>query len=303
MVYAMSNLYIRVKTAFYTHRKTVRLRLSIGTDAYWIPPRLWAYAAENQPDGDLSAYSSEELAELLGCSKYASSILQALKNAGFVDESGKIHDWNEHNGYHDKFSIRAKKAADARWGKEERTKEEGKGKRKEERGDKHCISDATSISREGETTALEFESKLALSYLNQKTGRNFRETETNMKFIQERMKESGVTLPGVRMMIDRQCENWKGTKMEEYLRPETLFNKTKFDGYYAARELPVAVETPEPSPAQKISLLMDEMRACEATIREMGKLGDYPKDSKPWLKLKTAMDRAAELRPKLGRKV
>lgn len=27
--------------------------------------------------------------------------------------------------------------------------------------------------------------------------------------------------------------------MSEYLRPQTLFNKTKFDGYYAAKDQPI----------------------------------------------------------------
>src|ERR1035437_25626 len=137
----MSQLYIRVKTGFYTHRKTVKLRSKIGNDAFWIPPRLWAYAAENQPDGNMESYTSEEMSELLGCQRYASSILQALKDCGFVDKNGMIHDWEEHNGYHKTFSDRAKKAADARWGKGET----GERQRKEEIGDKHCSSIAPSI--------------------------------------------------------------------------------------------------------------------------------------------------------------
>jgi hypothetical protein len=41
-------------------------------------------------------------------------------------------------------------------------------------------------------------------------------------------------------MIDRQVLRWKGdAKMEEYIRPATLFNKVKFDGYYAAKDLAV----------------------------------------------------------------
>lgn len=136
-------------TGFYVNRKTLRLRAKLGSDAYWIPPRMWAYAAEHQPDGDLSSYTSEELAELLGCSKHCLIMLQALKDSGFVDESGMIHDWNEHNGYHQKFSERAKKAAAARWSKSN-TPPTGKGNRKVEMesGDKHCLMDATSITAE-----------------------------------------------------------------------------------------------------------------------------------------------------------
>lgn len=131
----MSRLYVRVMTGFYSHRKTAKLRSMLGDDAFWIPPRLWAYAAENQPDGDLSSYQAGELASLIGYSKDASSMLQALKDSGYMDLDGKIHDWNEHNGYHKKFSVRAKTAADARWAKEKSPtppKEVDTGKRKGE---------------------------------------------------------------------------------------------------------------------------------------------------------------------------
>ena len=100
---------------FYSHRKTARLRARIGDDALWLLPRLWAYCAENQPDGDLSAYDTQELALLIGYKGDATSMLQALKDCRWIDLDGKVHDWEEHNGYHKKFSIRAKNAAEARW--------------------------------------------------------------------------------------------------------------------------------------------------------------------------------------------
>ena len=134
----MSNLYIRLKTGFFSNLKTLRLHARIGDDAFWIPPRLWAYAAENKPDGDFSSFTTEEIASLLGCVKYAPSIRQALVYAGFLDADGKIHAWQEHNGYHDKFAARARIAALAmhakrRAGKEKKQKkttekEIGKGK-------------------------------------------------------------------------------------------------------------------------------------------------------------------------------
>lgn len=143
----MSRLYIRVLTSFYTHRKTVRLRLKIGDDAYWIVPRLWAYAAENQPDGNFSGYTSEEMAELLGCSKYATSIRQALLDSGWLDGDGAIHDWAQHNGYHEKFSERAKIAANARWASvKEKSPTPPKEKKEDiESGGKHTVSNACSI--------------------------------------------------------------------------------------------------------------------------------------------------------------
>ena len=231
----MSSLYIRVKTGFYTHKKTIRLKIKLGLDAFWLPPRLWAWAAENQPDGDLSGYSAEEIAELVGYTSNAQAMLQALKICGFVDENGTIHDWQEHNGYHQTFSIRAKAAAAARWNKEKAPtpqKEDcGKGKGN---GDKQCLGDATSIYSP--------ESRVALHFLNEKSGKHFRESESSLEPINARLKESGVDIAGVRQMISRQCELWKDTRMQEYLRPETLFGKQKFNGYYAAKDLPVSHE-------------------------------------------------------------
>lgn len=139
----MSNLYVRLKTGFYTHIKTIRLRAKIGDDAFWIPPRMWVYAAENKPDGDLSHCTSNELAFLLGCEKHATSIKEALTEAGFLDEDGKIHQWDEHNAYHSTYDKRARSAANIRWERERLEKEIEKGKRAST--DEAYNKDATSI--------------------------------------------------------------------------------------------------------------------------------------------------------------
>lgn len=127
------SLFVKVATNFYTHRKTARLRSVIGNDAYWIPPRLWAYAAQNQPDGDFSGYSDGELKELLGYPGDAPSMLQALLQAGFIDPDMHIHDWAQHNGYHASYADKARKAATARWEKERSKEREDTEKRGEER--------------------------------------------------------------------------------------------------------------------------------------------------------------------------
>jgi hypothetical protein len=144
----MSNLYIRLFTGFYSHRKTMKLHAILGDDAYWVVPRIWAYAAENQADGNLSGYSSHELAMLIGCPKHATSIIDALKTSGYLDADGMIHDWQEHNGYHSAFKERAKKAAEARWAGKRTT---GINKEKDndiEDSSKHCLEHATSIFNE-----------------------------------------------------------------------------------------------------------------------------------------------------------
>lgn len=81
--------------------------------------------------------------------------------------------------------------------------------------------------------------RAALHWLNEKSNKHFRETNENLGFISARLAEPGVTIEGVKKMVDRQCKLWLGTMQQEYLRPQTLFNKTKFDSYYAAKDLPI----------------------------------------------------------------
>ena len=65
----------------------------------------------------------------------------------------------------------------------------------------------------------------ALTYLNEKSGRQFR----NATKLKARLKQ--FTLEEVKQVIDYKVREWKGTKMEKYIRPETLFQESKFEGY------------------------------------------------------------------------
>lgn len=117
------SLYIRLQTTYWNHRKTSRLKLSLGEYGLWIPPRLWSYAAEYQPDGDFSDYSADDLKTALNYSGDATSMLKALQDAGFMDGM-KIHGWDDHNAFHATYSDRARKAAEVRWKKEKNQKKE-----------------------------------------------------------------------------------------------------------------------------------------------------------------------------------
>jgi len=114
-------LWIKLKNSFWSHRKTARLKSRLGADALWIPPRLWSYAAESQPDGCFIEYEATEIAQLIGYTGDATSMLQALIESGFLDAGSlELHNWDEHNGYHKIYSDRAKKAATARWSDEKK---------------------------------------------------------------------------------------------------------------------------------------------------------------------------------------
>lgn len=69
-----------------------------------------------------------------------------------------------------------------------------------------------------------------VEYLNEKTGKNFRAAaERTQKHINARLRE-GYTVDDFKKVIENKVSEWKGTNMEQYLRPETLFG-TKFESY------------------------------------------------------------------------
>lgn len=83
-----------------------------------------------------------------------------------------------------------------------------------------------------------------LHLLNQESGRAFRETEANLLLIAARLDEEGVTVESMMQMVRRQCAKWRNDpKMSEFLRPETLFGKTKFESYHANRNMPINDES------------------------------------------------------------
>ena len=69
-----------------------------------------------------------------------------------------------------------------------------------------------------------------LNFLNDKAGKAFKPVEANIKFIRARLAE-GYEIKAFRQVVAKKCREWKGTDQEKYLRPETLFNQTKFASY------------------------------------------------------------------------
>lgn len=70
-----------------------------------------------------------------------------------------------------------------------------------------------------------------LAYLNQKAKRDYRAVDSNLRLIAARLGE-GATVSECKGVIDAKVLAWaKDDKMQTYLRPETLFNATKFAQY------------------------------------------------------------------------
>jgi uncharacterized phage protein (TIGR02220 family) len=66
--------------------------------------------------------------------------------------------------------------------------------------------------------------------LNLKTGKHFKYTKNNVNKIKTRLKEN-FTLDDFKIVIDKKTYEWlNDDKMNQYLRPETLFG-SKFESY------------------------------------------------------------------------
>ena len=75
-----------------------------------------------------------------------------------------------------------------------------------------------------------------LSFLNEKTGRHFKESKETERLINGRINE-GYTVEDFKKVISKKCEEWKGdSKMASFLRPSTLFAPSHFDEYLNAPE-------------------------------------------------------------------
>ncbi|QDW82745.1 alpha/beta hydrolase [Staphylococcus chromogenes] len=69
-----------------------------------------------------------------------------------------------------------------------------------------------------------------IDYLNERTGKQYKSTTKKNQTVIRARSDEGFNLDDFKKVIDNKVAEWKGTDMEKYLRPETLFG-TKFEGY------------------------------------------------------------------------
>jgi uncharacterized phage protein (TIGR02220 family) len=77
-----------------------------------------------------------------------------------------------------------------------------------------------------------------IGYLNERAGRSYKATsEQTRKLIGARLAE-GFTVDDCKRVIDNKVSAWlNDPKMDAYLRPSTLFSKSKFEGYLNERPI------------------------------------------------------------------
>lgn len=70
-----------------------------------------------------------------------------------------------------------------------------------------------------------------LTHLNQVSGSRFQKSRTSLENIRARLRE-GYSVSDLKLVIDLKHEHWhENDKQYQYMRPETLFRPSKFEGY------------------------------------------------------------------------
>lgn len=109
-----------------------------------------------------------------------------------------------------------------------------------------------------------------IEYLNLKTGSKFKPTtKTYIQAIRSRLKE-GYTIEDFKTVIDKKCREWKGTKLEKYLTPKTLFAPSHFDTYLNSNEMAAMTDT-----ERKVAELNALIDAVERGTDEAGNVEGY----------------------------
>lgn len=109
-----------------------------------------------------------------------------------------------------------------------------------------------------------------IEYLNLKTGSKFKPTtKPYIQAIRSRLKE-GYTVDDFKTVIDKKCREWKGTKLEKYLTPKTLFAPSHFDTYLNSNEMAAMTDT-----EKKVAELNALIDAVERGTDETGNVESY----------------------------
>lgn len=94
-------MYAEVDVDLPSHPKSLRLASLLNEPRAWTRMvQLWLWAMKYALDGDLSDFSSQEVAQAMGYSLDADQdLISALKNhlatSGFLDADGRLHDWKD----------------------------------------------------------------------------------------------------------------------------------------------------------------------------------------------------------------
>ena len=111
-----------------------------------------------------------------------------------------------------------------------------------------------SVSKEHKEIAIQ-----VIEYLNNQAETTFStKIGSNLELIAARLKE-GYTLQDFKLVIDKKVKDWKGTDWAKFLRPNTLFAKTKIENYLNSNNN-------DKQPASKFTKFADSVAKAKTII-------------------------------------
>ena len=247
--------YLNLDLDYFTHPKVERLVDELGNEAFHYPIRLWCYTGKHFADvGILTECSKTQLEKAMGWQGESGKLVDSLVKFGFLEMRGefyKIHDWKQHAGHLSAFKKRAKTAAKKRW--KNYASSIHQAQVKNAKGYAPNLSSPSSSSPllavptediksappSGETvnSSLWKLAEEAIRFLNERTGKHFHPRHPNgdptkaLTAVHSLLKK-GYSMTNLRQVIANRCLKWRDDpKMEEFLRPETLFRPSNFTSY------------------------------------------------------------------------
>lgn len=91
---------IRLKVGLFTHFKMNRLVRRIGYEGGFKLIQLFAWAAVNRPNGDLSGMEAADIEDAVHWGGDSGKFVEVMREVGFIDGTEfayRLHDWTEHN--------------------------------------------------------------------------------------------------------------------------------------------------------------------------------------------------------------
>jgi hypothetical protein len=115
---------IRLEVGMADNLKVKALVRIAGEGAFRCLIRLWLWARDASPTGDVSKFSPEEIEDVSGWAGEPGAFFAALTvpyavgKSAWIDPDGRLHDWEQHQSWacgHETRRQGARKAANAKW--------------------------------------------------------------------------------------------------------------------------------------------------------------------------------------------
>ena len=235
--------WIKIITDLFDDEKVLMIESLPSADSIiviWF--KLLTFAGKQNNDGvfimnNRIAYTDEMLASIfrrdINIVRLALKVFEEYGMIEIVDNVITIPNWNKHQTLD---AYERKKERDRLYQQERREKQRLLVQKSFEESSDTSNDSRSSVAIPSLPVVVSEEDKdidiyiNIVEYLNQKTEKNYRSSSKKTKTCIHARLAEGYTFEDFKTVIDNKCNAWKGTDMDQYLRPETLFG-TKFESY------------------------------------------------------------------------